>query len=262
VRNLGGRCPPTLTSLRRSGTRAPARFALSWESRTHPLAYCRGLNGPDRTQGARYSLFLLTLFLCVVFPANAAAVDLTDLEAIVDDARLTFARFVGDPDMAWFRERAKKARAVFIAPRVTRGGYFFGGSWGSGVPLVRDFSTGQWSQPAFYRITGLSFGLQIGAMRSEIVALATDDRAADEMMDGAFTLGVSGTVDVGRYGGGRSASLETISKTGFLSAESATGLFAGVAAGGTLMLVRHAANERYYGRSVELDELRESRVRQ
>lgn len=210
----------------------------------------------------RYSLPLLMLFLCVVLPANAAAVDLTDLEAIVDDARLAFARFVGDPDMAWFRERTKKARAVFIAPRVTRGGYFFGGSWGSGILLVRDPSTGQWSQPVFYRVTGLSFGLQIGALHSEIVALATDDRTADEMAAGAFTLGVGGAVGVGSYGGGRSGSLETLSRTGFLSVESPTGLYAGIAAGGTLVLVQNAANERYYGRPVELEELRQNRVRQ
>jgi SH3 domain-containing YSC84-like protein 1 len=210
----------------------------------------------------RYSLLLLMLFLCVVLPANATAVDLTDLETIVDDARLTLARFVGDPKMAWFREQAKKARAVFIAPRVTRAGYFFGGSWGSGVLLVRDSSTGRWSQPVFYRITGLSFGLQIGALRSEIIALATDDRAADEMVDGAFTLGVRGTVGIGRYGGGLSGSLETISRTGFLSVESPRGLFAGVAAGGTFVLVRDAANERYFGRPVDLEELRENRVSQ
>ncbi len=209
----------------------------------------------------RYSHLFLMLCFCVVLPANAAAVDLTDLEAIVDDARLTFARFVGDPDMAGFRERAKKARAVFIAPHVTRGGYFFGGSWGSGVLLVRDLSTGQWSQPVFYRVTGLSFGLQIGALHSEIVALAIDDRAADEMVAGAFSLGVGGTVGVGPYGGGRSGSFETLSRTGFLSVESPTGLYAGVAVGGTLVLVRNAANERYYGRPVELEELRQNRVK-
>jgi lipid-binding SYLF domain-containing protein len=218
----------------------------------------------DRIQHniTRYSLLLLMLFLCVMLPVNATAVDLVDLEAIVDDARLTLARFVGDPKMAWFRERAKKARAVFIAPHVARAGYFFGGSWGSGVLLVRDSSTGQWSQPAFYRITGLSFGLQIGALRSELVALATDDRAADEMVDGAFTLGVKGTVGIGSYGGGLSGSIETVSRTGFLSVESPTGLFAGVAAGGTLVFVRDAANERYYGQPVELKELRENLARQ
>lgn len=210
----------------------------------------------------QYSLLLLMLFLCVVLPANAAAVDLTDLEAIVDDARLTLARFVGDPNMAWFRERAKQARAVFIAPRVTRAGYFLGGSWGSGILLVRDSSTGQWSQPAFYRITGLSFGLQIGALHSELVAIATDDQVVEEMVDGTFTLGLSGTFGAGQYGGGIGGSLDIASDSSFIAVSSSTGLFAGIAAGATLALARNGANELYYGRSVELEELRENRVRQ
>lgn len=200
--------------------------------------------------------------LLSLWPGVGAAADLAELEALIDESRLTFARFTGHPDMAWFRERAARASAVFIAPRVTRASFLFGVSWGTGILLVRDSSTGRWSQPAFYRISGLSFGLQIGGLSSEIVALATDDRLADEMVDGAFTLGLRGTLGAGRYGGGFGGSLDLTSTTGFLTVESPTGLFAGVAAGASLVLVRDGANEQYFGRPVELEELRENRVRQ
>jgi lipid-binding SYLF domain-containing protein len=189
-------------------------------------------------------------FLLSLCPAVGNATDLAELEEIVDEARLTFARFIGDPNLTWFQDRTRNSSAVFIAPRVTRASYLLGASWGTGVLLVRDPSTGRWSEPAFYSLTGASFGLQIGALTSEIVAVATDDRAAAEMLDGAFTLGVSGVAGIGRMGGGMSGSLETTSGTGFVTVATTTGLFAGVAFGATLVLVRDGANELYYGQPV------------
>ena len=217
---------------------------------------------PTRLQTQALSLLRAACFLISLWSGACFAADLTELEEIIDESRLTFARFVGHPSMTWFRERAANARAIFIAPQVTRASYVLGASWGTGVLLVRDPSTGRWSQPAFYRITGLSFGLQIGALHSEIVAIATDEAAAAEMRDGAFTLGAIGTLGAGRFGGGVSGSLEITSGSGFITVAAPTGLFAGVAVGGTLVLVRDGANELYYGRPVELDELRDNLVQQ
>jgi len=200
-------------------------------------------------------------FFLALWPALAHGTDLTELQEIIDEARLTFARFTGHPSMTWFRERAQHAHAIFIAPRITRASYLFGGTWGTGVLLVRNPSTGEWSQPAFYRLTGASFGLQIGALTSEIVSVATDDQSAGEMEDGAFTLGLRGQVGFGRMGGGISRSLDITSGTGYVTVGTASGVFAGIAAGATLVLVKNGANELYYGRPVDLSDLLERRVR-
>ena len=215
----------------------------------------------DRRRRSRL-LLLTTWFLLSLWPTVGSATELMDMEEIIDEARLTFARFTGHPSMTWFRERARNARAVFIAPRVSRASYLVGATWGTGVLLVWDPITGRWSEPAFYTLTGASFGLQIGALTSEIVALATDDQEAADMLDGAFTLGISGLIGIGRMGGGISGSLETTSGTGFVTVASASGLYAGVAVGGTLVLVRNGANELYYGQPVDLSDLKEGRVRQ
>ena len=209
----------------------------------------------------RSRFLAVSCFFLALCPPLAHANDLAELQEIIDEARLTFARFTGHPSMIWFKERAQHAHAIFIAPRITKASYLFGGTWGTGVVLVRNPSTGQWSQPAFYRLTGASFGLQIGALNSEIVAVATDDQAADEMQDGAFTLGLSGKLGFGRMGGGISQSLDITSGTGYVTVGTASGLFAGIAAGATLVLVKNGANELYYGRPVELSDLLESRVR-
>ena len=213
---------------------------------------------PRRT----YCVVVLAVCLLILWPMGVMAAELSELEEIIDEARLTFVRFTGHPSMKWFRERAQDAHAVFIAPQVTRGGYLFGGAWGTGVLLLRDPSTGQWSEPAFYRLAGISFGLQVGALTSEIVAMATDDQAAAKMGSGAFTLGFSGSLGAGRRGGGISGSIETTSGTGFVTVSTTNGLYAGVAVGGTLVISRAGANELYYGQPIELNDLREHRVRQ
>jgi len=200
--------------------------------------------------------------LLALCPTVSRADDLADLEEVIDESRLTFARFTGHPDMAWFRERARTASAIFIAPQITRASYIFGASWGTGVLLVRNPSTGRWSQPAFYRVAGASFGLQVGALHSEMVALATNNQTAAEMVDGAFTLGIGGTLGAGTIGGGVSRSLDVSTGTGYITVAAPTGLFIGVAVGGTLVLVKSGANELYYGRPVDLDDLRDSRVQQ
>jgi len=211
----------------------------------------------------RCCLLLTALWILLsLCPAAGHAADLTELEEIVDEARLTFARFAGHPNLTWFQDRTREASAVFIAPRVTRAGYLFGASWGTGVLLVRDPSTGRWSEPAFYSVTGASFGLQIGVLTSEIVAVATNSDAADEMLDGAFTLGVSGVVGIGRMGGGIGGSIETTSGTGVVTLSTTTGLFAGAAVGATLVLVRDGANELYYGQPVAPADLTEGRAHQ
>ena len=218
---------------------------------------------PDWSPDPLWTSCVVVLVACLltISPTAARAAELSELEEIIDEARLTFVRFTGHPNMTWFRERVQDARAVFIAPRVVKGGYLFGGAWGTGVLLLRDPSTGQWSEPAFYRLAGISFGLQVGGLTSEIVAMATDDQIANKMGDGAFTLGFGGTLAAGRMGGGISGSLETSSGAGFVTVSTTTGLYAGVAAGGTLVLSRTGANELYYGQPVELLDLRAHRVR-
>jgi SH3 domain-containing YSC84-like protein 1 len=57
-----------------------------------------------------------------------------------------------------------------------------GGSGGSGVLLVKDDKTGEWSPPAFYTLGGASFGLQIGGEVSEVVLLVTTQKGLDSML--------------------------------------------------------------------------------
>ena len=74
---------------------------------------------------------------------------------------------MSDSNMSYLKEHLKEAKGILIVPSLLKAGFIFGGSGGSGVLIVNDAKKGQWSQPAFYTIGSVSFGLQIGGMRGQ-----------------------------------------------------------------------------------------------
>src|SRR5207302_912010 len=96
-------------------------------------------------------------------------------------AQTTLENFRNDPQMAWFRDHLKDAKAVIVAPQVGRGAFIFGGSGGEAVALVRE-GGGRWSGPAFYKMGSASVGLQIGGDVSEIVMLVMSDKGVNALL--------------------------------------------------------------------------------
>src|SRR4051794_7687178 len=60
-----------------------------------------------------------------------------DTQASVRDAEATLTNFRNDPDMKWFRDNVKKAKAVLVSPRILEAGFIVGGSTGKAVALAR-----------------------------------------------------------------------------------------------------------------------------
>ncbi len=72
-----------------------------------------------------------------------------------------------DKEFGNARELLRTARAVLIAPRIFKAGFFVGGEGGTALLMVR--GAHGWSDPAFYTVASASFGLQIGAQESEMI---------------------------------------------------------------------------------------------
>ena len=98
------------------------------------------------------------LCTALVIPAPVWAQSASEEEILVDKARFTLENFLADPDMQWFREHLKEARGILMVPQFIKGAFFVGGSGGSGVLIVRDEKTNEWSYPAFFTLGGASFG--------------------------------------------------------------------------------------------------------
>jgi lipid-binding SYLF domain-containing protein len=187
----------------------------------------------------------------LIFPqvVPASADDNQDATQLVEKARLTVESFISDENMGAFRDLVKRAQGVFISPQLLKGAFIIGASGGSGVFLVRDKKTGQWTGPAFYTIGGASFGLQIGGEASEVILLAMTHRGVTSFLGNIIKLGADAGVAAGPVGIGVSAATANLSAD-ILSFSRSKGLYGGVSLDGAVVGVRGSLNEAYYGKKV------------
>ena len=171
----------------------------------------------------------------------------TEQEQLVDKAKLTVEAFAADPQQQDVRYWLSNSKGLFIVPQVLRGAFVFGGAGGGGVLIVRDDRSGEWSQPAFYNIGAVSFGLQAGADTSELIFVVRTQKGLEEFYRSDFKLGADAGVSVGPMGS--SSSVQGITAD-LVSFGRTKGAFAGMALNGALIAISNESNEMYYGRSV------------
>lgn len=187
--------------------------------------------------------------VCAAFVAALAGCATPDTRTATQSqlrtAQATLQDFRSDPDMTWFRDHVKDARAIIIAPNITRAGFVFGGSGGEAVVFSRDRPGGPWVGPAFYNMGAGSVGFQFGVDVSQVVVLVMSERGANALLSPKFTLGGDASVAVGPVGAGAAASVTA----DFVSFARAKGLYAGVSLGGAVIAPDNDANAAYYGRA-------------
>ncbi len=183
--------------------------------------------------------------------APARAADRDQAQILVDMAQITLKDFMRDPDYRWLRENINRAYGVVIFPQILKGGFIWGASGGTGVLLVRDEKTGNWSEPAFYSIGSVTFGLQIGGEASEVIMLAMTRKAIDSLLSSSFKLGGDASIAIGPVGAGAKASADIPKVTAdFVSLTKSKGLYAGMNLEGALVAVRGSLNKAYYGKDL------------
>jgi len=159
---------------------------------------------------------IITIIAALVTPVNAE--EPVKQQLFVDQARIIFKSFMVDKNMAWFREHMHKAKGFLIIPELLQGAFWIGGSGGRGVLVVKDKTTGDWSQPAFYTIGSASIGVQFGGEKSEIIMMVFTQKA-DVMTD-------------------------------FVSFVRSKGAFAGISIEGAIVKANYKWNQAYYGKEV------------
>lgn len=206
---------------------------------------------PAAGRSAQLGLTFLLVVVLHLSIANMAIADDREQKDLVDQARATFGNFLADPNMSWFRDHVKDAKGILIVPQFLKAAFFFGGAGGSGVLLVKDEKSGEWSEPAFYTMGAGSFGFQFGAQAAEVVLLILMKRGVDSMLLGNFKLGVDGSVAIGPVGAGMAGATSPTLSADLLSFARAKGLFAGVSLEGAVLSARDEWNKDYYGKSVQ-----------
>jgi lipid-binding SYLF domain-containing protein len=188
--------------------------------------------------------FSVSLLFAATTPAQAD--DRGDAQAIVNNAKITFENFMRDENYTWLHENLKNAKGVLIYPQIFKAGFILGGSGGTGVLVVRDPKTKDWSQPAFYTLGSVTFGFQIGGEAAEVVMLVMSQKAIDSLFATSVKLGGDASVAAGPYGAGEKADLST----DFMSFAKSKGLYAGLNLEGSIIDVREGLNKAYYGKEV------------
>lgn len=163
-------------------------------------------------------------------------------QGIVDKSLVTFRNFMADKEMEWFQKNLKDTKALLIVPNLLKAGFILGGSGGSGVLVARDEKTGDWSQPAFYMIASVTFGLQIGGESAEVIMMIRTQKALDALFTTDFKLGGDASVAAGPVGVGTKANV-TADVVSFAKSK---GLYAGLNLEGSVAKVSDESNKAYY----------------
>ena len=189
------------------------------------------------------TIVFLSIFYVLV--SGAYGSEQVEAENLVDNATTVVKGFASDPDLKWFQDQVKKAKAVLVIPQSIKGAFFVGGSGGSGALVAHDAATGDWGNPAFYTIGSVSFGLQFGGEASEVVLLIMTERGMEKLLTSSFKLGADLTLAAGPVGGGAAAQTADV-----FSYARSKGAFAGVALNGAVVKTKDKFNEAYYGSKV------------
>ena len=188
------------------------------------------------------STLAFVAILAVGGQMNASYAEATDQQALVDSAKSTFEGFVQDKEFSWLPENLHDLKGILIVPKLVKAGFVLGGSGGRAVMLTRDAKTGKWSEPGFYSIGSVSFGLQIGGEAAEVIMAVKSQGAVDRLLSSSVKLGADAGIAAGPVGGGAKANM----MADILSFSKAKGAFVGLSLEGSVVKVSDKWNEGYY----------------
>jgi lipid-binding SYLF domain-containing protein len=162
-------------------------------------------------------------------------------------AARVFNAIMGTREKSIPHDLLQRAEAVAVFPGVLKGGFIVGGRRGSGVISRR--VNGGWSAPAFFDLTGGSFGLQIGAASTDYILLFMNENAVESLLNDKFEIGGEGSAAAGPVGRSASASTDVKFNAQILSYSRSKGAFAGLELKGVVIKPDNDDNMQVYGMS-------------
>ncbi len=184
--------------------------------------------------------------LAVAGPALAD--DVLDARHILDESAITVDRvrqeLRSSSDMDDLLARSK---GVLIIPSYNKASFILGGAYGDGVLLQRMPDGSGFGDPAFYRMTAGSIGLQIGMKSDEIVFMILTEKGLSAVLNDEFKLGANVGMSIGTIGAGAEAATTTHVGQDIVAYSKSSGLFAGGSLEGAVIRPRKDWNSAVYG---------------
>jgi len=166
----------------------------------------------------------------------------------LDHAARVLHEVMSAPDNGIPEEVLEHARCVAVVPHLLKGGLVFGGENGRGVATCR--TANGWSAPAFFAITGGSWGLQIGVEGVDLVMIIQNNKGMERLIGSGFELGADASAAAGPVGRHASADTNWKLDTEILTYSRARGAFAGVTLNGASIRHDSDSTESTYGRNI------------
>jgi lipid-binding SYLF domain-containing protein len=175
----------------------------------------------------------------------------TDREATVnrlDHAGMVLHEIMSAPDRGIPEEVLEHAKCVAVVPHLLKGGFVFGAENGRGVATCR--TENGWSAPAFFAITGGSWGLQIGVEGIDLVLIIQNEKGMQQLIGSKFELGADASAAAGPVGRHASADTDWKLNTEILTYSRARGAFAGLTLNGASIRRDDDSTEAIYGHDI------------
>ena len=189
---------------------------------------------------------------CIALSACSDAPQTTasQQQLIVDRATLAVQDlFAGTTPQSRSQKLLAEAKAVMVCPSILNMSFGIGGSGGRCLLLSRD-ARGSWSDPAFYRLSTASLGLQVGVQSAETILFIMSQRGIQAILDSQFKFDASASASFASIGTGLENSTAGAHNTDIYAAQKNEGLYAGAALGGSKLTVDSGANRAYYNQTV------------
>ncbi|MFT5207537.1 MAG: lipid-binding SYLF domain-containing protein [Candidatus Omnitrophota bacterium] len=195
-------------------------------------------------------IFAFLMAITTLFATHQAMAAHEGLDIRILEAKRILSKMTEGTNPAIPQDVIQRAESIIIFPRMAKVGFFYAGRFGVGVALSRDAQTRKWSAPAFIRVAGGSFGLQFGAQKSEMILVGRDGYRLERLGNGGPTVSGSVSATAAYWGYHNEMGTGWQFNTQMHHYSRNSGLFAALAADGTMIKWDEAGNQYYYGANV------------
>lgn len=156
------------------------------------------------------------------------------------------------PDKGVPKDVLEKAKCVAVIPKLIKGAFVVGGEHGNGVATCKN-ANNQWSAPAPFSVSGVSWGPQIGGKSTDLMMFIMNDQGMTELLKGHIKLGADVSAAAGPVG--RSASADAGYKAGVLTYSSSKGAFIGASLNGAELQQDNKLTKDWYGHEISFKDI-------
>ena len=167
----------------------------------------------------------------------------------VQSANILIKQMKASPDQRIPELLLKETRCIIVIPEVVKIGVGISVERGKGLASCRHEDTGEWGAPAFYNVSGITIGLQLGGGSADVIVLVMDQNGVNGILSGGIVLGSAQAAAIA----GKTGSISSAGtmKTSYITyAKPIEGLFAGADFGGVSIKFNKDGNNKAYGETL------------